>query len=81
MANPSNLNEILQRILNGTQTDAEVEVLRQWLNSGGIQTFQVGKYNPNLGAAQGVHIGDRIYHGLDAEAIREVVRAIYFNRG
>jgi predicted NACHT family NTPase len=76
MANPSNLNDILQRILDGIQTDTDVEDLRQWLSNGGIQNLQVGKYNINIGQGEGIHIGDRIYQGLDAEAIREVVRAV-----
>jgi Effector-associated domain 10/CHAT domain len=76
MANPSNLNDNLQRILDGTQTDTDVEDLRQWLNNGGVQNLQVGKYNVNIGQGEGIHIGDRTYEGLDAEAIREVVRAV-----
>lgn len=76
MANPSNPNEIIQRILNGTQTDKDVESLRQWLNSGGIQNLQIEKYNVNIGQGQSVHIGDKTYQGLDAEAIREVARAV-----
>lgn len=42
----------------------------------GFESLQVGKYNTNIGQVQAVNIGDRIYHGLDADAIREVVRAI-----
>jgi energy-coupling factor transporter ATP-binding protein EcfA2 len=76
MANPSNLNDILQRILDGTQTDTDVEDLRQWLNNGGVQNLQVGKYNVNIGQGEGIHIGDRTYQGLDAQAIREVVWAV-----
>jgi hypothetical protein len=76
MANPSNLNDIIQRILNGTQSDSDVEALRQWLNSGGIQNLQIGKYNVNIGQGQDIHIGDRTYQGLDAEAIREVARSV-----
>jgi len=76
MANPSNLNDILQRILDGIQTDTDLEDLRQWLNSGGVQNLQVGKYNVNIGQGEGIHIGDRTYQGLDAKAIREVVRAV-----
>jgi energy-coupling factor transporter ATP-binding protein EcfA2 len=76
MANPSNLNDILQRILDGIQTDTDVEDLRQWLKSGGVQNLQVGKFNINIGQGEGIHIGDRTYQGLDAEAIREVVRAV-----
>jgi energy-coupling factor transporter ATP-binding protein EcfA2 len=45
------------------------------LNSG-VQNIQVGKYNVNIGQGEGIHIGDRTYQGLDAEAIREVVRAV-----
>jgi Effector-associated domain 10 len=76
MANPSNPNDIIQRILNGTQTDDDVEALRRWLSSGGIQNLQVGKYNVNIGQGQNVHVGDKTYQGLDAEAIREVARAV-----
>ncbi len=76
MANPSDLNNIIQRILNGNQTDADIEALRQWLNTGGSQNLQVGKYNVNIGQGQDIHIGDRTYQGLDAQAIREVARAV-----
>jgi hypothetical protein len=74
MANLSNLNDILQRFLDGIETNEDLEALRQWLNSGGLESLQVGKYNTNIGQGQTVNIGDRI--GLDADAIREVVRAI-----
>ena len=76
MANPSNHNETIQRILNGTQTDSDIEALRQWLNSGASQNLQVGKYSVNIGQGQDIHIGDRTYQGLDAEAIREVARSV-----
>ncbi|MCL1474881.1 CHAT domain-containing protein [Argonema antarcticum] len=76
MTKNSNPNYIIQRILNGTQTDYDVEALRQWLNSGAIQNLQVGKYNVNIGQGQDIHIGDRTYQGLDAQAIREVARSV-----
>jgi len=76
MTDPSNLNEIIQRILNGNQTDADVEALRQWLNKSGIQNLQVGKYNVNIEQGQDIHFGDRTYQGLDAQAIREVASAV-----
>lgn len=76
MTKNSNPNDIIQRILNGTQTDYDVEALRQWLNSGAIQNLQVGKYNVNIGQGQDIHIGDRTYQGLDAQAIREVARSV-----
>jgi hypothetical protein len=81
MANPINPNDIIQRILNGTQTDDDVETLRQWLNSGAFQNLQaqnlqVGKCNVNIGQGQNVQIGDKTYQGMDAQAIREVANAI-----
>ena len=72
MSNPINPNDILQRILDGNQTDTDVEYLRQWLESGGIENFQAGKYNVNIEQGQDIHIGDRIYQGFNAEAIREM---------
>ncbi|MEA5549483.1 CHAT domain-containing protein [Anabaena cylindrica UHCC 0172] len=76
MTDTSNLNDIIQRILKGNQSDANVEALRQWLNKSGIQNLQVGKYNVNIGQGQDIHFGDRTYQGLDAQAIREVARAV-----
>jgi Effector-associated domain 10 len=60
-----------------TQTDTDVEDLRQWLSNGGVQNLQfVGKYNANIAEGQDLQIGERIARGLDAEAIREVVRVV-----
>jgi Effector-associated domain 10 len=75
MSNPINPNDILQRILNATSTDADIEDLRQWLESGGIENFQTGKYNVNIEQGQNIHIGDRIYQELDAEIIREIIHS------
>jgi hypothetical protein len=72
MPNSINPNDILQRILDGTQTDVDIEYLRQWLDGGGIQNFQAGKYNVNIEQGQDIHIGDRTYQGHSAEAIREM---------
>jgi hypothetical protein len=72
MSNPINPNDILQRILNGTSTDADIEDLRQWFENGGIENFQAGKYNVNIEQGQDIHIGDRTYEGPSAEAIREM---------
>jgi len=76
MTKPINLNDIIQRILNGNQTNGDVEALRQWLNSGGIQNLQVGKYDVNIGQGQNIQIGACTYQGLDVQALREVARAI-----
>ena len=38
--------------------------------------MQVGKYNVNIGQGQDIQIGDRIYQGVDADALKETLRAI-----
>lgn len=76
MSNPINPNDILQRILNGTSTDVDIEDLRQWFESGGIENFQSGKYNVNIEQGQDIHIGDHIYQGFNAEAIREMFLSV-----
>ncbi|BAZ25512.1 putative signal transduction protein containing Nacht domain [Kalymmatonema gypsitolerans NIES-4073] len=76
MIAPDELNPILERIAKRQQTEMDIAVVRQWLNGGQIVSQQ-SKYVVNLGQTQGdIHIGDRIYHGADAQAIREIVRSL-----
>jgi hypothetical protein len=70
------LQPIFDRIAQHQQTDADMEMLRQHLITGGQFVSQQGKYAVNLGQGQDIHIGDRIYQGADAETIRTIVRAI-----
>jgi DNA polymerase III delta prime subunit len=70
------LKPIFDRIAQHQQTDAEIEVLRQYLSADGQLVSQQGKYAVNLGQGQDIHIGDRIYQGADAETIRNIVRAM-----
>jgi Effector-associated domain 10 len=61
--NPINLNDILQRILNATSTDADIEDLRQWLESGGIKiSKQANKYNVNIEQLDLFRLNDRNLH-------------------
>jgi hypothetical protein len=75
MSLPDELRPIFDRIAQHQQTDADMEVLRQYLSTGGQLVSQQGKYAVNLGRGQNIHIGDRIYQGADAETIRDIVRA------
>jgi Effector-associated domain 10/NACHT domain len=75
MSLPDELRPIFDRIAQHQQTDADMEVLRQYLSTGGQLVSQQGKYAVNLGQGQNIHIGDRIYQGADAETIRDIVRA------
>lgn len=76
MAHFNNLNNIIQRILDETQSDADIEDLRQWLKNGDAQNLQLGKNIVNIGRGKDIHIGDRIYQGTDAETIREIFQSV-----
>ncbi|MGB3636743.1 MAG: hypothetical protein WBA39_04005 [Rivularia sp. (in: cyanobacteria)] len=48
MANPEEINSILNCIAAGEHTDADIAILRKVLSSGNNQvTLQLGKYNVN----------------------------------
>lgn len=71
------LQQILNRIEKGQQTDEDMAVLRQRLLAGDRQVLsQLGKYNVNIGKGEGIHIGDRIYQQWDEQAIQALVKAI-----
>ncbi len=86
---PDNLTEdqraicdlALERIAQGTHTKADLDTLRRCLsfdpNSG---MAQVGKYNVHIGQGQDIQIGNRIYQGADAEAIRAIIREVLAER-
>ncbi|MBC1257845.1 NACHT domain-containing protein, partial [Trichormus variabilis] len=81
MANQDHLSEILDRILKGNQTEADIDQLLRSLKTvnGILQSVsQNGKFNNNIGQITGgdIQIGDRIYQGADAEIIREIIRSL-----
>jgi hypothetical protein len=76
MSLPDELQPIFDRIAQHQQTDADMEVLRQYLSTDGQLVSQQGKYAVNLGQGQDIHIGDRIYQGTDAETISNIVRTM-----
>jgi spore cortex formation protein SpoVR/YcgB (stage V sporulation) len=73
---PDELKIILDRIANHQQSEADITVLRQWLSSDSQIVTQTGKYAVNLEQGQDIHVGDRIYQGVDAEAIREIIESL-----
>jgi len=81
MMTPEALDTILERITQKQQTEQDMEVLRRSLRLVGdtVQwVSQDGKFNTNVGEITGgtVHIGDRIYQGASAEAIRDIIRSL-----
>lgn len=68
---------MLDSIINGQPTDADIETLRQLLVSGDRQLMlQLGKYNVNIGEGKDIHIGDRIYQQWDKDAMEALIKAI-----
>ncbi|KST65080.1 hypothetical protein [Mastigocoleus testarum] len=89
MANSNNPNDIIKRILNGIQTDDDVEALRQLLLAGDRAATpeeyrqvlqQLSKYNVNITEAKEIHIGDRNYYSWNEEALSALVHMIRFHQ-
>ncbi|WDD36289.1 NACHT domain-containing protein (plasmid) [Nostoc sp. UHCC 0926] len=81
MNTPDELITIFDRILQGSYSQEEAGILRQWLRmSEDLLQFvaQDGKFNTNIGQVQGgeIHIGDRNYQGIDAESIRVTLQEV-----
>ena len=55
---------------------ANAAAVRALLRDNLENVVQLGKYNVNIGEGREIHIGDRLYRDVDAEAIREIVRNI-----
>ena len=80
MVASDDLLAIIERITSHNHSDDDLAVLRQAIGGSSKDTLQIGKYNVNIGSGQDVHIGDKIYHGADAEAIREIIKEILSSR-
>ena len=81
MADRNNLNNIIERILNGSQTKDDIDALLRLLNNAASDReviSQLGKYNVYIGEGQDIHIGDRTYYTWNDEALRALVRMIRF---
>ncbi|MEH2105932.1 VMAP-C domain-containing protein [Nostoc sp.] len=77
MTHNEHLKQVLNRVEKGQQTDEDITVLHQKLQSGDRQiASQLGKYNVNIGEAREIYIGDRIYNQWDKEAMEALVKAI-----
>ena len=76
------INQILNRVEKGQQTDEDKTILRQWLLAGDRQlSIQLGKYNVNITEGKEIHIGDRIYQQWDKEAMEALVKVIQETSG
>lgn len=74
MPRPDELTAILDKIAADTYSEQDIRRLRQAVKvRGDRNVVQVGGRNINLANARNIHIGDRIYKGSDADAIRDVL--------
>ncbi|MBN1485181.1 MAG: AAA family ATPase [Chloroflexia bacterium] len=77
MTKTDDLQAILDRLAAGEHSPADLETLRRALIvDDQARTVQLGKYNVDIGRGQEIQIGDRIYQGSDAEAVRQVVLSV-----
>ncbi len=77
MSSNQDLNAIFDRIANGEVTERDIKTLRQLLSTHEDQnSIQIGKYNVNIYEGRDIQIGDRIYQGADAEAIKDALRLV-----
>jgi Effector-associated domain 10 len=78
-----NIDKILDLIIIGKQTERDIESLRQLLSTLNPQDtlFQFGKNIANInGEGNNIQIGDCIYQGIDAEAVRQTLSRLFESR-
>ncbi len=76
------LKLIIDQIIQGQHTEAELSQLTQALNRADNEliTLQLGKFNVNIVEGEGIHIGDRIYNQWNEEAVKSLIEAIEGNK-
>ncbi len=71
------INDVLDRIVKGEHTPQDISTLRQKILSmrvnGDNNIIKIGDVCINIGQGRDIHIGDRIYQGISADAIRDVI--------
>ncbi|MEH2097434.1 NACHT domain-containing protein, partial [Nostoc sp.] len=77
MTDYEDILRIIERIVAGNPTKEDIDVIRRLVIPGNTKNVaQLGKFNINIETANNIQIGDRIYQGADAEAIKEAFRLV-----
>ena len=63
----------VEYVVSGKINKIDINTLRKLLHQDDVGNLQFGKYNVIISEGKDIHIGDRIYQGADAEAIRKVL--------
>jgi tetratricopeptide (TPR) repeat protein len=75
MNNQDTIDAIIGRIAEGNHTDDDLSQLRELLSANDSESLiQLGKNIVGKIDGREIQIGDRIYHGVNAEAIRGILR-------
>lgn len=74
MARSAEVRELLDRVARDEYTDDDLSRLRRMVKvRGDGSAVRVGRYNVNLDNARNILVGDRVYRGVDAEILRDVL--------
>jgi Effector-associated domain 10 len=74
MVRPDPISAILDRIADNSYTSEDLQLLSHLIKvRGDSNVIQLGRYNVRLERGRDIHIGDRIYQGYQAEAIRAML--------
>lgn len=76
MPTTDDIKNIFTKLVDKTATDEDIELLRQAYEGNQRISFQYGKSVINIGEGKGIQIGDKIYHDINIERIREIVLSI-----
>jgi vWA-MoxR associated protein C-terminal domain/Effector-associated domain 10 len=79
--NTDNLKSIINRIANKQHTEEDITLLQQLVTDNPQIASQIGKNIVNIGEGKEIHIGYRIYHQWNEEAIEALVKAIQVTSG
>lgn len=74
------INDILDRIVKKKQTPQDILTLRQKILSmrvnGDNNIIKTGDVCINIGQGRDIHIGDKVYKGISADTIRDMIDPI-----
>lgn len=74
------LTAVLDRVAEHRARPADIARLRRVTRVRGDGSIvQIGGYNVALRTGRDIHVGARLYRGVDAEAIRELLRHVAFD--
>ncbi|MBE3007946.1 hypothetical protein IL992_01890 [Microbispora sp. NEAU-D428] len=80
MLDEQEIEASLERLARDEYSSDDLRLLRGLIRQRRDNIVQVGKYAIRLDQGKNIHIGDRIYRGSDAEAIRDVIGSLLLEK-